>query len=307
VTKEASVQLAETSGIKVTMVVDNYADLLLSSKPGVERHGSDKEPLLAEHGLSIHIRWGSDGHELLLDTGYSKVALLHNLQLLGIAPSGVDQVVISHGHPDHTGSLVGFLQKRGGKTPVVVHPQAFVERWSVSSDGTKKGPWQESAEAWEQGGAEIVYVEGPRQLGEGCLATGAIPRRTDFEKVSNRVFRSQEGKLVPDTIEDDQALAINVEGKGLVVITGCAHAGIINTILYAREISGVQTVHAVVGGFHLCDASEEKIERTIAELKALAPRLVMAAHCSGFEATRRLASAMPAEFVPGAVGTTLKF
>jgi 7,8-dihydropterin-6-yl-methyl-4-(beta-D-ribofuranosyl)aminobenzene 5'-phosphate synthase len=307
VTKEASVQLAESTDVKVTMVVDNYADLMLSSRPGVERYESDKEPLLAEHGLSIHVRWGSDGHELLLDTGYSKVALLHNLSCLGIAPAGVDQVVISHGHPDHTGSLVGFLQRRGGKTPVVVHPHAFVERWRVSSDDTRKGPWQESAEAWEQAGAEILYIEGPRQLADGCLATGAIPRRTDFEKVSNRVFRSHEGNLVPDTMEDDQAIVINVRGKGLVVITGCAHSGIVNTILYAREISGVQNVHAVVGGFHLCDASEEKMERTIAELKALAPRLVMAAHCSGFEATRRLAAAMPGEFVPGAVGTTLKF
>jgi 7,8-dihydropterin-6-yl-methyl-4-(beta-D-ribofuranosyl)aminobenzene 5'-phosphate synthase len=307
VTKEASVQLAETTDVKVTMVVDNYADVLLSSAPGVERYESDKEPLLAEHGLSVHLQWGPDGHEVLLDTGYTKVALLHNLARLGIAPARVEKVVISHGHPDHTGSLVGFLQKRGGKTPVVVHPQAFVERWRVASDGTEKGPWQESAEAWEQAGAEIVYVEGPRQLGEGCMVTSAIPRRTDFEKVSNRVFRSHDGKLVPDIIEDDQAIVINVTGKGLVVITGCAHSGIVNTILYAREISGVQSVHAVIGGFHLCDASKEKIERTIAELRALAPRLVMAAHCSGFEATRRLAAAMPGEFVPGAVGTTLKF
>lgn len=300
-------QLAETTGLTVTMVVDNYADLLLSSKPGVERYESDKEPLLAEHGLSVHVRWGSDGHELLLDTGYSKVALLHNLSRLGIAPGGVDQVVISHGHPDHTGSLVGFLHKRGGTTPVVVHPHAFVERWRVSSDGTRKGPWQESAEAWEQAGAEILYVEGPRQLADGCLATGAIPRRTDFEKVSNRVFRSHEGKLVPDTMNDDQAIVLNVRGKGLVVITGCAHSGIVNTVLYAREISEIESVHAVVGGFHLGDAGEEKIERTITELKALAPRLVMAAHCSGFEATRRLAAAMSGEFVPSAVGTTLKF
>ena len=216
-------------------------------------------------------------------------------------------MVISHGHPDHTGSLVGFLQKRGEETPVVVHPHAFVERWRVLPDGTRKGPWQESAEAWEQAGAEIVYVEGPRQLADGCLATGAIPRRTDFEKVGNRVFLSREGKRLPDIIDDDQAIVINVSGKGLVVITGCAHSGIVNTVLYAREISGVQSVHAVVGGFHLCDAGEEKIERTIAELKRMGPRLVVAAHCSGFEATRRLAAAMPGEFVPSAVGTTLKF
>jgi 7,8-dihydropterin-6-yl-methyl-4-(beta-D-ribofuranosyl)aminobenzene 5'-phosphate synthase len=306
-TEEGMVKLGETTDVTVTFVVDNYANVLLDSKPGVERYGPDGEPLLAEHGLSLLVRLRAEGHEVLLDTGYSKVALPHNLSRLEIEPEGVDEVVISHGHPDHTGSMVEFLQMRGERTPVVVHPRAFVERWRVLSDGTREGVCQESAEAWEQAGADMIYVEGPRQLTNGCLVTGSVPRRTEFEKVTGRAFRGDRGKAVPDIISDDQAIVINVKDKGLVVITGCAHSGIVNTVLYAQEVTGVERVHAVIGGFHLGNASTETLERSIAELKAVRPRLVMPAHCSGFEATCRFAAEMPGQFVLSGVGTTLKF
>jgi 7,8-dihydropterin-6-yl-methyl-4-(beta-D-ribofuranosyl)aminobenzene 5'-phosphate synthase len=300
-------ELGETSDVSVTFVVDNYADVFAASKLGVERYGSARKPLLAEHGLSIHLRLGSEGHEVLLDAGHTNVAVPHNLPLLEIEPRRVDEVVISHGHRDHTGSIVEFLRERGGRTPVLVHPDAFLERWRVLPDGGREGPWQEDAEAWQQAGAEMVYVEGPRQLANGCLVTGTIPRRTGFERVPDRLFYSDGGKLVPDGIKDDQAIVVNVKGKGLVVVSGCAHSGIVNTVLYAQEVSGVEKVHAVVGGFHLCDANEETMQRSIEALKGVAPRLVMPAHCSGFEARRRFAAEMPDEFAASAVGTTLKF
>jgi 7,8-dihydropterin-6-yl-methyl-4-(beta-D-ribofuranosyl)aminobenzene 5'-phosphate synthase len=300
-------ELGETTDVTVTFVVDNYADVFAASKPGVERYGSARKPLLAEHGLSIHLRLGSEGHEVLLDAGHTNVAVPHNLPLLEIEPRRVDEVVISHGHRDHTGSIVEFLRERGGRTPVLVHPDAFLERWRVLPDGGREGPWQEDVDAWQQAGAEMVYVEGPRQLANGCLVTGTISRRTGFERVSDRLFYSDGGELVPDGIKDDQAIVVNVKGKGLVVITGCAHSGIVNTVLYAQEVSGVEKVHAVVGGFHLCDANEETMQRSIEALKGVAPRLVMPAHCSGFEARRRFATEMPDEFAASAVGTTLKF
>jgi len=305
--KESLMKLGETTDVTVTFVVDNYADVFAPSKPGVERYGSDRKPLLAEHGLSIYLRLGSEGHEVLLDAGHTNVAVPHNLPLLEIEPKDVDEMVISHGHRDHTGSVVEFLRMRGERTPVVVHPDAFLQRWRVLTDGSREGPWQESAEAWQQAGANMVYVEGPRQLANGCLVTGEIPRRTGFERVSDRLFYSDGGKLIADLIKDDQAIVVNAKGKGLVVITGCAHSGIVNTVLYAQEVSGVESVHAVIGGFHLCDANEETMQRSIQALKGVAPRLIMPAHCSGFEATRRFAAEMPEEFVRSAVGTTLKF
>jgi 7,8-dihydropterin-6-yl-methyl-4-(beta-D-ribofuranosyl)aminobenzene 5'-phosphate synthase len=307
VMKEATVKLGETTDVSVTLVVDNYADIFAGSKAGVERYGLRGEPLLAEHGFSVLVRLHAEEHEVLLDTGYSKVALLHNLSRLGIELEGVDEVVISHGHPDHTGSVVEFLRSRAERTPVVAHPHAFVERWRVLADGSREGVCQTSAEPWEQAGADIVYVEGPRQLANGCLVTGSVPRRTEFEKVTGRAFRTEEGAVAPDELPDDQAMVLNVRGKGLVVITGCAHAGVVNTVLYAQEISGVRAVHAVIGGFHLGGASAERLARTMAELTAVSPRLIVPAHCTGFEATCRFAAEMPEQFVLGGVGTTLKF
>ncbi len=299
--------LAETKDVTITTVVDNYADVLLKSTPGVERRGPEKDPLLAEHGLSMHIRLGPEGREILLDAGHTKVGLPHNLSGLEIDPVKVDQVVISHGHLDHTAALVEFLQMAGGKIPVVVHPDAFLERWFIFDDGSKMGPWHEDPQKWEQAGAEIVCIDGPHELAPGCVATGPIPRRTDFEKEMPSAYYRNDGDLVHDPINDDQAIVINVEGKGLIVVAGCAHSGIVNTVLYAQEISSVQEVWAVAGGFHLGDGTSEKIARTIAGLKAIGPRLVMPAHCTGFVATRRFAAEMPDEFVPNAVGTRLAF
>jgi 7,8-dihydropterin-6-yl-methyl-4-(beta-D-ribofuranosyl)aminobenzene 5'-phosphate synthase len=299
--------LAETADVTVTLAVDNYSDVLLESVPTIDRYGNTDEPLLAEHGFSAHIQLGKAGEEILLDAGVSAVSLPHNFSRLGLDPLAVSQVVISHGHPDHTGALEGLLALKGERTPVVVHPDAFFERWRRLSDGTFDGPRQQDRRAWEDAGALIVSIGEPYELAPGCLATGPVPRRTDFEKVTSAAFRTEGSERVSDQILDDQSIVINVKGKGLVVISGCAHAGIVNTVLYAREISAVDRVWAVLGGFHLGSAGEEQVGRTIAELKALDPKLVMPCHCTGFEATRRFAEEMPGQFVVGAVGTTLKF
>lgn len=299
--------LAETADVAITVVVDNYSDLLLESSPGVGRYRVLEEPLLAEHGLAVHIQLGEAGRGILLDAGYSKVALPHNLSRLGIEPAEVDQVVISHGHPDHTGALVEFLSLLGRPIPVVVHSDAFLERWFNRPDGTREGPYEQDRQAWEAAGAEIVTIEGPYELAPGCLATGPIPRRTAFEKVMSSALCRRGEELVNDPIHDDQSILINVRGKGLVVVAGCAHAGIVNTLLYAREISGVDKVWAVLGGFHLSGADQEKVGRTIVELKALGPQLVMPCHCTGFEARCSFAEEMPGQFVPAAVGTTVRF
>jgi 7,8-dihydropterin-6-yl-methyl-4-(beta-D-ribofuranosyl)aminobenzene 5'-phosphate synthase len=299
--------LAETTDVTVTVVVDNYSDLLLGSSPGVERYGVLGEPLLAEHGLAVHIQLGAAGRRILLDAGYSKVALPHNLSRLGIDPGQVDQVVISHGHLDHTGALVEFLSLVGRPIPVVVHSDAFLERWFDRSDGTRQGPWQQDREAWEAAGAEIVTIEGPYELAPGCLATGPVPRRTAFEKVTSSALYRRGEEFVNDPIQDDQSILINVRGKGLVVVAGCAHAGIVNTVLYAKEISGVERVWAVLGGFHLSGAEPEALESTIEKLRSLGPQLIMPCHCTGFEARCSFAEEMPGQFVVGAVGTTLRF
>jgi len=302
-----AVTLAETADVTITIVVDNYSDVLLGSSPGIERYKVLKEPLLAEHGLAVHIQLGETGRGILLDAGFSKVALPYNLSRLGIDPGAVDQVVISHGHPDHTGALVEFLGLVGRPIPIVVHSDAFLERWFEQSDGTKQGPWQQDRQMWEDAGAEIVTLVEPYELAPGCLVTGPVPRRTAFEKVTASALYRRGEELVNDTIQDDQSILINVRGKGLVVVAGCAHSGIVNTVRHAQEISGVERVWAVLGGLHLSGAEPEALGRAIEELRGLGLQLIMPSHCTGFEATRRFAGEMPGQFVPAAVGTTIKF
>lgn len=159
----------------------------------------------------------------------------------------------------------------------------------------------------KQAGADIVWLDRPYELAGGCLATGLVPRRTDFEEGMPDAYYRNDGELVHDPIDDDQAIIINVAGKGLVVVAGCACSGIVNTVLYAQDISGVEQVWAVVGGFLLRDARPEKIGRTIAELKAIRPRVVIRADCTGFAPTRRCAAEMRGEFVLNAVATRLAF
>lgn len=299
-------KLIETNDVTITTVVDNHSDALLKATEGVERYGANRDPLLAEHGLSMHIRFAAVGREILLDTGFTKLALPHNLSRLEIDSANVDQVVISHGHRDHTTGLTEFLRMARKTIPVVVHPDAFLERWFLYADGSRLGPWLEDAQEWEQAGAQIVCVEEPYELLPGCLATGPVPRRTDFEKGTAHRYYRKAGEMIHDPVNDDQSIVVNVKGKGLVIISGCAHAGIVNSVLYAQEITGVREVYAVIGGFHLLDASA-KVERTIAELKRIGPTLVVPAHCTGFLALRRLAVEMPNEFVLNAVGTKLLF
>jgi 7,8-dihydropterin-6-yl-methyl-4-(beta-D-ribofuranosyl)aminobenzene 5'-phosphate synthase len=197
---------------------------------------------------------------------------------------------------------------QGSRVPLIAHPAAFRERWGTGKDGKKYGPNLIPRGEWEAAGAEIVLAEGPSQLGPGCWTTGYVPR-SSFEKAGippRRSYRQGDAFIV-DQLEDDQSIVINVKDKGLVVLTGCAHAGIINTLHYALEISGVTRVWAVLGGFHLAPANDEDIQRTIDEIQALDPALVAPTHCSGFKAISEFARRMPDAFVEGAVGTRYLF
>ena len=172
----------------------------------------------------------------------------------------------------------------------------------------KYGPHLAPRAEWEAAGAEIILSEGPYRLGPGCWTTGQVPRRS-FEQAGtppSRAYREGD-QFRRDLLDDDQAIAINVRGKGLVVLSGCAHSGIVNTVHHAMEISGVDGVHAILGGFHLAPAKDHEIERTIDEIVELQPAMVVPSHCTGFKAIARFSSRMPDQFVQGAVGTTYLF
>jgi 7,8-dihydropterin-6-yl-methyl-4-(beta-D-ribofuranosyl)aminobenzene 5'-phosphate synthase len=311
--------------VEITVLVDNSADLMVRSTETAKRF--TKEPLLAEHGFAALVDLEEAGERILWDAGISQMALLENAQRMEIDLAAVDKIALSHGHGDHYAAMTNVIGRvarkpeprewakdtamdeirtwaKGQKVPLIAHPAAFRERWGIAKDGKKYGPHNVPREEWDAAGAEIVLSEGPYRLGPGCWTTGTIPRNS-FEQAgvpSSLAYREGD-EFIADRLDDDQAVVIHVQGKGLVVLTGCAHSGVINTIRYAREISGVDEVFAILGGFHLGRAKDDEIERTIDEIVGMLPELVVPTHCTGFKATARIAERMPDQFVQGVVGT----
>jgi 7,8-dihydropterin-6-yl-methyl-4-(beta-D-ribofuranosyl)aminobenzene 5'-phosphate synthase len=320
----------DTAGVTVTVLVDNQADLIVRSTDAV-RYFTDK-PLLAEHGLAMLIELQEPGRRILWDAGFSEIALLENMRRMEIGPASIDLIALSHGHRDHTGAMTAVLKAMGLTTtsrewpvgaepaqlqaaaqpprvPLVVHPAAFRERWGRKDDGSLVGPFTPPPRAeWEAVGAELVLSAEPHQLAPGCWTTGAVPRLSFEQSGRSTSLRYRQGtRFLPDDIDEDQAIVIHLRDRGLLVISGCAHAGIVNTVEYARSISGVERVWAVLGGFHLARAEPAEIAQTVDAVRGWRPALVSPLHCSGFQARSHFAAAMPDAFVRGLVGVTYLF
>jgi 7,8-dihydropterin-6-yl-methyl-4-(beta-D-ribofuranosyl)aminobenzene 5'-phosphate synthase len=318
-----------TQKVEITVLVDNRADFNVKSTDTVKRF-TDK-PLLAEHGFAALVELKRAGVRILWDAGTSQIALLENVRRMKIDLTTVDKIGLSHGHGDHYASMTDVIQQiakrpeprewpkdapleeiRGWtqvrKVPLVAHPAAFRERWRIAQDGKKHGPRLVPRQEWEAAGAEIILSAGPYRLGRGCWTTGTIPRLS-FERAGmSSSFAYRLGDEFPrDHMDDDQSMVINIEDKGLVILTGCAHSGVVNTLQFAREISGVDDVLAILGGFHLGPAKDDEIDCTIDEILKLEPKMVVPSHCTGFKAIARFADRMPDAFVLGVVGTRYLF
>lgn len=267
------------------------------------------EQLRGEHGFSTLVTFSKEGreHRVLFDTGVSPDGLVHNMRFLEIDPETVETVVLSHGHFDHTTGLDGFVRAVGrANVPVVIHPEFWSRRRLVLPG---REPWElpsTSRGALEGSGCQIVEERQPSFLFErSLLVTGEVDRTTDFE----RGFPLQEalrgGAWEPDPLVlDDQALLLNIRDRGLVVITACGHAGVINTVRYARRLTGLERVYAIIGGFHLSGPMfEPLIPAVIDAFGALRPELIVPTHCTGFRAVHRLAGAFPDAVIPSCVGT----
>jgi 7,8-dihydropterin-6-yl-methyl-4-(beta-D-ribofuranosyl)aminobenzene 5'-phosphate synthase len=269
---------------------------------------------------------------ILWDAGVSRVALIENMRRMKIDPGEVDIIALSHGHLDHYAAMTDVLVEmnlqaedkewevrpdsdavqqwlEAARIPLVAHPAAFRERWSRKDDGVLVGPFNPPPRgAWEAAGVKIALSESPYQLGPGCWTTGYIPR-CSFEASGRptKLFYRDGDAFRQDDLEEDQAIVINLDGKGLIVLSGCAHSGIVNTVEYAREISGIDRVFAIIGGFHLARSNDEEIQRTIDHIQALKPALLAPCHCTGFKALCQFAAQMPDEFIEGVVGATYPF
>jgi 7,8-dihydropterin-6-yl-methyl-4-(beta-D-ribofuranosyl)aminobenzene 5'-phosphate synthase len=315
---ETRAALKAADRLEITILVDNSVDVFLPSTEEVRRTRlpselpwGDRKALVAEHGYSALVSVHSADHSatVLFDAGISTQGLIHNMDVLEINPKGLHSVVLSHGHVDHTQGLMGLIKRLGKqRMPILLHPDAFLNRKVVFPDKSELHTPAPNRLLLEQENVEFIEERSPSYLVEGMvLVTGQIHRTTDFEKGFPIHYSEINGTWQSDPlIHDDQALVVNVRGKGLVVLTGCGHAGAINSICYAQKLTGVDTVYALLGGLHLTGAIFEPIiPRTVKELKAITPRLIMPGHCPGWKAIHALARELPEAFVQCSVGTRL--
>lgn len=305
--------LEPVDSVEITTVLDNYADSLMTGDNRVKRskivrHGQIMSGPLAEHGFSllITLKRGTTAHTILLDAGWSEITVPYNLQLLDIPRQDVEAIVLSHGHMDHFGGLAATLKYlEQPNLPVVCHPEVFqTERYQLAPGRRFKFPVL-AREAITKAGGRLVESTAPYLLaGEMLATTGEITRRTAFEHgIPNAVIKTPSGDR-PDDFIDDLGLVAVLKGKGLVVISGCAHAGIINTVLMARELTGIEKIHTIAGGFHLNGPLyAEAAAATRQELQNIHPEVLIPMHCTGWETIRQLSLDFPRQFIQNAVGS----
>jgi 7,8-dihydropterin-6-yl-methyl-4-(beta-D-ribofuranosyl)aminobenzene 5'-phosphate synthase len=311
--------LKEVDAVEVLTLQDNYIDIAAYDGNDIVKRALShqdreiKNSILAEHGFSAALNVGKDDTSrcILFDFGFSEHGAASNADALGVDLGSVEAMVLSHGHMDHFGGLVS-LARRVGKSgmELVLHPAALRKaRHIKSKEGSILNLPALTTERLEEAGVCVAETKEPRILLGGLLLfLGEIPRKTVFERGSPRMFYTEGGQEKWDPIEDDSAVVANLRGKGLVILSGCAHAGIINTIQYAQQVTGVEQVYLVMGGFHLTGIDFEPIIRpTVEALKNLDPAYVVPAHCTGRKAVMQIEQELPDKFLLNMSGTKMVF
>ncbi|MCX8150444.1 MAG: MBL fold metallo-hydrolase [Candidatus Bathyarchaeota archaeon] len=316
-----TLELAEVDNVEILSLVDNSVDFLstqskaevqtfrqwTNKKYGQKWTNTHNKLPVAEHGFSILVRLfrGEKFTGVLFDTGNSSNGITENAKRMRVDLSEVEYVILSHGHYDHTGGLLSALKTiNKPNIRLILHEDMFKTRGLASVDGKVK-VYPKFPPKRRLTKSNIVETKKPKLIADAmALVTGEIPRQTSYEKGVLNHMALVEGSWQPDPwIWDDRAIVIKVKGKGLVILSGCAHSGIINTISYAKTLTGVSEVYAIIGGFHLAGAEfENRIQQTVKELKKAAPKLIAPSHCTGWRAICAIAEALKEEFVWNSVG-----
>jgi 7,8-dihydropterin-6-yl-methyl-4-(beta-D-ribofuranosyl)aminobenzene 5'-phosphate synthase len=274
----------------VTIVVNNVVE-----EPGC----------LGEHGLALYVRLVVGGIEkrILLDTGQTELVLQHNMRKLGFSAADLAAVVISHGHYDHTGGLLALLRSAARTLPVLVHPEAWGERLTGAREPRRIGAAFAPGDV-ERAGGTLVDAGRPVFLDDGVVVTGEVVRNEPVEsKTSFR--RLVDHQVVEDWIADDLSLVLDFGARGLLLLTGCCHAGLINTTEYARRVTKNPKIRGIIGGLHLIGASDERLRRTVEYLRHLQPDLLIPLHCSGAHESCALRQALGEVVKLAGVGRTI--
>jgi 7,8-dihydropterin-6-yl-methyl-4-(beta-D-ribofuranosyl)aminobenzene 5'-phosphate synthase len=264
--------------LKLTVLVEDTVD-------------TSRKDLKAKHGLSIktEVKEGDKWFSFLVDTGPDSEVLLHNAKILKADLKKTEAIFLSHGHHDHTGGLVGVLDQVSQRIPIIAHPRVFEPKLKFKPALTYIGSRFGRSEVERSGGA-ILLSRNPVTLMDGVSTTGEVERVTPYEKVKGYWTISRE-RFMKDAMVDDQSLIFNLEGKGLAIVSGCAHAGIVNTVLHSKKVMGTDRIHALIGGFHLAGADNERIRLTVEELIKIDPEIINPCHCTGGKAVKMLKKA----------------
>lgn len=313
----AAVKIPEIEKLTITVITDNYYDCLrlpdrIAKRTNIVVPGLT---LHAEHGLIYYIETVLNGktNTFMFDFGWDFQGVSRNLQLLGIDLSKIDALGVSHGHLDHFGNLLMFLKankaivKNG--IPLYVGGEVFSRRYvkfppvfgPVAGLNDLGQLNRDDLEGTKM--VKIIEIKEPTSIVPGAYLTGDIERVTDYEKGSPILLIKRGGNLVKDLFPGEQSVVFNVKGKGLVVLSSCAHAGIVNTVKHAQKMTGIDKVHAVMGGFHLTNAPPAIIQKTVAGIKAISPDFIAPMHCSGWEAITSFQREMPKQFILNMAGT----
>jgi 7,8-dihydropterin-6-yl-methyl-4-(beta-D-ribofuranosyl)aminobenzene 5'-phosphate synthase len=312
---QGTAKAIEVDKVTLWVLTDNYYDALRPDAKITKRYRVvPGKSIHAEHGLAYYVETVVQGKtsSCMFDYGLDSVGVMNNIALLGLDLGKANAFSLSHGHFDHFMGALSILKQNQSRiaagTPFYVGEEAFARRYSLRPGTTEAMDLgQLSKGDIEALGLKVVEVKNPVQMIPGAYISGNIERVTTYEKVPPTLLIKRGEKPEPDDFRGEQAVIFNVKGKGLVVLSGCAHAGIVNTVKHAQKITGIDKIHAVMGGFHLINAKPEIIQNTVADIKAMKPNYIVPTHCTGFEAIVAFGKEMPSEFIVNTAGTQYTF